>query len=228
MFGKKFEITEAQIKKLNSLLPKELQSDNFYKKHFISNSSEYLLDRFNNYLNRKKKLKKGITTKKAKLIKIFNTELFEASPLGMIDVGVVNKFTSASTGDRFSNGMIGYAIEGASDETWAKSNSQFKAVEDCKLELLKKAISIYPECNMLFKFQVDFRELGSSGNVFIYMRGTAAKGNNDPKQINKIEINQNINMLTDELEDLKNEILILEKNLKFIPKALKEINEKLT
>ena len=80
---------------------------------------------------------------------------------------------------------------------------------------------------MLFKFQVDFRELGSSGNVFMYMRGTAAKGNNDPKQINKIEINQNINMLTDELEDLKNEILILEKNLKLIPKTVKEINEKL-
>ena len=134
----------------------------------------------------------------------------------------VNKFTSASTGDRFSNGMIGYAIEEAFDGTWAKSNAQFKAVEDSKLELLKKAISIYPECNMLFKFQVDFRGLGSSGNVFIYMRGTAAKGNNDPKQIN-----QNITRLKEELEELDNEINILIENRKLIPEDVKEINEKL-
>ena len=189
MFGKKFEITDAQVNKLNSLLPKEFQREKFYKEHFNTNSPEYLIQRTYEYFLRKKETakqllnqinqhKKGVKSEKAKLIKIFNTELFEASPLGMIDVGVVNKFTSASTGDRFSNGMIGYAIEGTFDETWAKSNAQFKAVEDCKLELLKKAISIYPECNMLFKFQVDFRELGSSGNVFIYMRGTAAKNEN--------------------------------------------------
>ena len=234
MFGKKFEITEAQIKKLNSLLPKELQRNEFDKTHFDQLYPSYLFENFENFINNRKtaanELHLHIQSKneeKAKLIQIFNTELFEALPLGMIDVGVVKKFTTASTGDRFSNGMIGYAIEGAFDETWAKSNSQFKAVEDCKLELLKKAISIYPECNMLFKFQVDFRELGSSGNVFIYMRGTAAKGNNDPKQINKNKINQNINMLTDELEDLKNEILILEENLKLIPKTVKEISEKL-
>lgn len=34
MFGKKFEITEAQIKKLNSLLPKELQRTTFDKRNF--------------------------------------------------------------------------------------------------------------------------------------------------------------------------------------------------
>ena len=140
MFGKKFEITDAQVNKLNSLLPKEFQREKFYKEHFNTNSPEYLIQRTYEYFLRKKETakqllnqinqhKKGVKSEKAKLIKIFNTELFEASPLGMIDVGVVNKFTSASTGDRFSNGMIGYAIEGTFDETWAKSNAQFKAVE---------------------------------------------------------------------------------------------------
>ena len=165
---------------------------------------------------------------KAKRIKIFNTELFEALPLGMVDVGVVNKFTTASTGDRFSNGMIGYAIEGAFDETWAKYNAQFKAVENSKLELLKKAFSIYPECNMLFKFQVDFRELGSSGNVFIYMRGTAAKNENyNAIQKKEEEINQNIDRLNEDLKWLNDEIQILKENRKLIPETVTQINIKL-
>ena len=47
-----------------------------------------------------------------------------------------------------------------------------------KLEFLNKAKKVYPSCNMIFKYEVDFREIGSSGNVFIYMRGTASIGKN--------------------------------------------------
>ena len=36
-------------------------------------------------------------------------------------------------------------------------------------------MEVYPESNSLYNYDVDFRELGSSGNVFIYMRGTACK-----------------------------------------------------
>ena len=32
---------------------------------------------------------------------------------------------------------------------------------------------------MIFKFESEFREMGSSGNVFIYLKGTASIGDNN-------------------------------------------------
>ena len=63
--------------------------------------------------------------------------------------------------------MIVYAIEQASDEVWAKNNAQENALNEVKTELIKKALALYSECNMIFKFESEYREMGSTGNVFI-------------------------------------------------------------
>ena len=51
-------------------------------------------------------------------------------------------------------------------------------MNEVKLKLLGKARVVDPSCNMMFNYDVDFREIGSTGKVFIYMRGTAVVGEN--------------------------------------------------
>jgi hypothetical protein len=194
MFGKKeVKLSESQIEKLNSLLVDELKKEVWTTKDFdnysiyhkvealktdvkkLLESAESELPRFAEYT---KTFEDSIIEIKANKIIIFNTELYEAKPIGMVDIGRVKKFGTASTGNRFENGVIGYAIEQASDNAWASNNSQENDLNEVKSELLIKAKTLYPDCNMIFKFESDFRELGSSGNVFIYLKGTAAVGNN--------------------------------------------------
>ena len=195
MFGKKeVKLSSSQIEKLNSLLVERFQKDEWTTKDFEGNESIYYkfealktdvtkllvsakseLERFVLY---QKKFEDSIIEIKANKIIIFNTELYEAKPIGMVDIGRVKKFGTASTGNRFENGVIGYAIEQASDNVWASNNSQENDLNEVKTELLIKAKTLYPDCNMIFKFESDFRELGSSGNVFIYLKGTAAVGEN--------------------------------------------------
>ena len=111
----------------------------------------------------------------------------------MVDIGMVKKFSTTSTGNRFENGMVGYAIEQAFDDVWAKNNAQENALNEVKTEFLKKTASLYPECNMIFKFESEFREMGSSGNVFIYLKGTASIGDNNGMEEIKSEKSRLLN-----------------------------------
>jgi hypothetical protein len=189
LFSKK-ELSEEQVVKVNALLPEKHRKSQWFERDFhgeIDNiykkTEDYIYRNFR--VPEKKKNKALLDFKKTKedtfaaKIKIFNTELYKAEPLGMVDIGGIHQFSASSTGDRFSGGLIGYAIESAADDMWSKGSSQEEAVNSVKLALLKKARSLYPECNLIFKYEIDFREMGSSGNVFIYMRGTACKGENE-------------------------------------------------
>lgn len=225
IFNKKIELTQKDYDKINSLLPDHLKG--IWDAQYITDGKLIL-----SYLNYRKELEKNLIqlnnrlsninkskkTSIASKVLIFNTEIYNAEPLGMVDVGIIERFGATSTGNRFENGLVGYAIEGAFDNVWANNNSQFSAVENAKLELLIKAREIYPECNMLFKFEIDFREIGTSGNVFIYARGTASKGQN------KLLLNLIAKIEEDEVKT-KSEIEQLEKKLKFIRENEKNIPE---
>ena len=158
---------------------------------------------------------------------IINTEIFDAKPIGMVDAGEIHQFSAPSTGDRFAGGLIGYAIEQATDNVWAKASNQENAVNKVKLKLLKKALTIYPNTNMIFKYDVDFREMGSSGNVFIYMRGTAANGDNKEVLKVKKEQEQKIELISKEIEEIKIELKDLISKANLIPQSIKEIKDKL-
>ena len=233
MFGKKeVKLSESQIEKLNSLLVDELKKEvwttNDFKGDYSIYSKVYTLKtnvtkllfsakselkRFTQY---QKEFEESIIEIKANKIIIFNTELYEAKPIGMVDIGRVKKFGTASTGNRFENGVIGYAIEQASDNVWASNNSQENDLNEVKAELLLKAKTLYPDCNMIFKFESDFRELGSSGNVFIYLKGTAAVGDN--KEMHKA-INEEEELLAKrelQKQEIEAKIETIQKKYQFI------------
>ena len=239
LFGKKeITITEEDVQRINSLLPEPLQKDVWYASEFVDGG---VLRKHRQYVT---KLQLSLDTSQKELSKmkgefvddeepkilIFNTELYEAKPLGFVDLGVVVKFGTTSTGNRFENGIIGYAIEGAIDDAWSKSNAQYEAVESVKLELLKKAKSLYPNCTSIFKFQIDFREICSSGNVFIYVRGTAAEQENKIVDNTPVKIEDNtlveaeIVSLEKEIDDLSELIKKLNLEQKKIPKNVLELS----
>jgi len=221
----KITITEEDVQKINSLLPEQLQKDVWYVSEFVDGGvvrkhNQYVIKfqlSLNKSQNELKKIKGEFEDKEELEILIFNTELFEAKPLGFVDLGMVTKFGTASTGNRFESGVIGYAIEGAIDDTWSKSNAQYEAVEKVKLELLKKAKSLYPNCTSIFKFEIDFREIGSSGNVFIYVRGTAAESEN------KV-LDKTVTELDKTVVETENEIVSLEKEIDELSELTKELN----
>lgn len=230
------ELEEYQNDNLNKILPEEFRKDTWKISDFKGSDSIY--ERYDSILQAKKtafiKFQEKLEEKHQELdsvyirnIIIFNTELYEAKPLGMVDIGLVERFGAQSSGDRFAAGAIGYAIETAADDTFAKSNAQEKAVNKTKYELLKKARQVYPDCNQLFKFQVDFRELGSSGNVFIYMRGTAAIGKNDQMAKKVQEKKEEISLVEDQLKNMKKEIEEMQETKSKIPENKKEIESKL-
>ena len=163
LFDKSINLTKEDNEKINSLLPQDLKrtqwgandiidgnlNSNYI--YFCHKSEEDLMK-----LNKKiSKLNKKRASSIASKILVFNTEIYDAKPLGMVDIGVVERFGATSTGNRFENDFIGYAIESSFDNVWAKNNAQFSAVQNAKLQLLLKAKDIYPECNMLFKFEID-------------------------------------------------------------------------
>ena len=245
MFGKKeVKLSESQIEKLNSLLVDRLKKGVWITKDFDGNESIYYkfealktdvtkllvsakseLERFVLY---QKKFEDSIIELKANKIIIFNTELYEAKPIGMVDIGRVKKFGTASTGNRFENGVIGYAIEQASDNVWASNNSQENDLNEVKTELLIKAKTLYPDCNMIFKFESDFRELGSSGNVFIYLKGTAAVGEN--KEMHKA-INEEEELSAKrelQKQEIEAKIESIQKRYQFIIENYKKIPSKIS
>lgn len=240
MFGKEEKLTPTQIEKINSLIPEKFRKDSWSNKDFNSSAGIYqqirlFRDMINNDLQSKKIEFEYLTNKgkddveqkiqelKISKIIVFNTELFEARPIGMVDVGMVKRFNSTSTGNRFENGMIGYAIEQASDEVWAKNNAQENALNEVKTELIKKAAALYPECNMIFKYESDFREMGSSGNVFIYLKGTAAIGNNNRMNSFKKEVKTLLDEFEQKKVELKKEIEIIQKDCQLIKDNIEKI-----
>ena len=236
LFGGKFEMTDAQTKKLNSLLPKNLQQEFFEKRHFkgeykiINQHRAYreqlakTIDKLNDEI---KEIKSSLLKEKSFKIKIFNCSIEKTKPLGMVDVGAIHQFSGSSTGERFAGGLIGYALEMAIDDVWKKSTKQEEAVNETKLKLLMKAISLYPTCNVITNFDVDFREMGSSGNVFIYMRGTACEGENDlVKKIEK-EITQQIKEKEKIIEQTQKQLESAKQNALQIPETIEQIEEKL-
>ena len=235
IFGSKFGLTEQQTKKLNSLLPEHLQKKEFveddfktlsiYTKH--KNLRRIKAKKIDDLVFEQKELKEKIIDEQASRIKIFNTEIFDAKPIGMVDAGEIHQFSAPSTGDRFAGGLIGYAIEQATDNVWAKASNQENAVNKVKLKLLKKALTIYPNTNMIFKYDVDFREMGSSGNVFIYMRGTAADGDNKEVLKVKKEQEKKIELISKEIQEIKIELKDLISKANLIPQSIKEIKDKL-
>lgn len=220
LFDKKIkEITSEQSDILNKIVPESYRRDVWEKKDFRVTTILEAIDADKVALNREIAIKED---EKADYIAetvsilernvlLFNCELNEAEPLGIVDIGEVERFGAQTSGDKWANGLIGYAIETSFDEVWAKGNAQEQAVARTKNKLLHKAKKIYPDCNMIFNYTVQFRELGSSGNVFIYMCGTAAIGKN------KRHLNQ-----------LKSVELEREKGVKEIDKQLEPLNKKLS
>ena len=251
MFGKVVVLSASQVEKINSLVPKQFRKDSWIKKDFKDTNGIYqhirdyrdkkisfLASKKNEleFLNKKgqEQIKEKIVHLKTSKIILFNIEPFDAKPIGMVDIGMVKRFNSPSTGNRFETGMIGYAIEQASDEVWAKNNAQENALNEVKAEFIKKTAALYPECNMIFKFESEFREMGSTGNVFIYLKGTASIGNN--KGMEEVEKEQN--RLTEELKQKKEELIkqvetiqeeynFVQENINKIPKSKSEIEKML-
>ena len=228
------ELSSEQCAKINEILPEKYQKDTWISKDIFGSNG--LIDSLRterlNKQNEIIKIKDNITHAKSTSgsleaisshIRLFNTELFNAEPLGLIDIGIVSKFAAASSGDRFAAGAIGYAIENAADETYAKSGFQEKAVSDAKMALMKKARSIYPECNVIFKYDIDFRELGSSGNVFIYLRGTACKGENPALEKAELDYHTAIEADENKLTSLSREIDQLNEIVSKLPSAKKDL-----
>ena len=240
MFGKEVLLTTSQVEKINSLVPKQFRKESWNKKDFKDTNGIYqqirryrdkktslLASKKNEleFLNKKgqEEIKQKIVDLKISKIILFNIEPFEARPIGMVDIGMVKKFSTASTGNRFENGMIGYAIEQASDEVWANNNAQENALNEVKTEFLKKAASLYPECNMIFKFETEFREMGSSGNVFIYLKGTASVGNNKGIEDVNYEKERLLNEFEIKKEKLIKQINIIKEESQFITDNINKI-----
>ena len=220
LFNKEIELTKDDFDKINAILPSEIRKDFWGYNEIIEGGLNRQYVEFRDKIEVKKdnlktnynNLKRILDSKKenseeyiASKTPIFNTDIYEAKPLGMIDVGIVKQFGTASTGNRFENGVLGYAIEGALDKAWSENNTQFAAVQTAKIELLKEAKRVHKDCNCIFKFEIDFRELGSSGNVFIYARGTACKGDYKNSEILEKEFNMTISIEQKELDTIESE-----------------------
>lgn len=247
LFNNEIKLTKDDFDKINAILPPEIRKDywgyneiidgGLIKQHseFIDKIKVQKTNLKTNYNN----LKRTLDSKKenseeyiASKTSIFNTDIYEAKPLGMIDVGIVKQFGTASTGNRFENGVLGYAIEGALDKVWSENNTQFAAVQTAKIELLKEAKRVHKNCNCIFKFEIDFRELGSSGNVFIYARGTACEGDYKSTKILEEEFKTEISneqkeldRIESEWEEIKLKLNKLSKGSASIPESKSELKK---
>ena len=220
LFDKEIELTKDDFDKINAILPPEIRKDFWGYNEIVEGGlikqyrefrDKVEVQKTNLYTNYKN-IKRNLDSKKenseqfiSSKTPIFNTEIYEAKPLGMIDIGIVEKFGTASTGNRFENGVLGYAIEGAMDKVWSENNTQFAAVQKAKLELIREAKRVHNDCNCIFKFEIDFREIGSSGNVFIYARGTACEGDYKSTKILEEEFKTEISNEQKELDTIESE-----------------------
>ena len=189
MFGNKTKsLTEKESAAFNSILPEKFHQeiwkvDDFLSKDLFRRVKHHVEDIKQDYeklelvIDKKEKVReellKYISAEKCAALKLFNVDYKDAELLGMVDIGLVKTFTSASSGNRLEGGAMQLIIEQAFDEAWKTNNSQMKGLNEVKLEFLKQCLDEYPECDSVINYEVDFREMGSSGNVFIYMKGTA-------------------------------------------------------
>lgn len=169
------KITNKHVDLLNTYLPEEIQVNTFKLSEL-----EFLKGKIENYIS---EVKKDLTEKADYLLKLKEERLFDkyrlfnvplkGKSLGLVDVGLVQRFSSKSTGNSFENGMLQHAIETSFEKVWAENNAQYNSVMLVKNRLKHKAMELYPESNAIENFKINFRELGNSGNVFIYANGTA-------------------------------------------------------
>ncbi len=115
-------LEESQIRNLNNILPQKFRKDSWKTNDFKGDNSIHNRIRglIHSHISSYDRLKVNIDKLETSIqdliisnIKIFNTELYEAETLGMVDIGVIEKFAASSTGDRIAVGMIGYALEQA-------------------------------------------------------------------------------------------------------------------
>ena len=239
----KTSLTAEESQVLNSILPEKFHKEIWKEKDFIysikqkveayiielrkeitnlNRSVESQDESINEYVN-------SLIAEKCSKMKVFNCENKDAKLLGMVDIGLVKTFTSASSGNKLEGGAMQLVIEKAFEDSWKTSNAQMKGLNEVKLEFLKKCLKEYSECDSVINYQVDFRELGSSGNVFIYMRGTASilgnKELDDLRQNEKSRIEQFKKDLTEKIPktiELKEEqIKNFQRNLYDIPSNFK-------
>ena len=254
MSEKKISLTAEESQVLNSILPEKFHKEIWDKTAFtwnlFNNVRDYLHDlehtsifnlkrELDNKDEAKKLFLESIEAEKCAALKIFNVENTDAKLLGMVDIGLVKTFTSASSGNKLEGGAMQLIIEKTFEDSWKTSNAQMKGLNEVKLEFLKKCLKEYPECDSVINYQVDFRELGSSGNVFIYMRGTASiLGNEKLKNVingydsgiaawkNKFNVE-----IPNEISNLKAEIQKYRTTLNDVPsnfkKAVKYVERKM-
>ncbi|UGU17723.1 hypothetical protein LS482_07550 [Sinomicrobium kalidii] len=228
------KLSRNQITTLNKILPEHLQKPDWTESDFKGTNSIYkrielkiegLVSSVTADNKKLKKLNEDLNEIPIKNIKVFNIEPFDAEPLGMVDIGIIKRFGSTTTGDRFANGAVGYALEAVFDDAWAKNNAQENAVNEVKYKLLEKAKHFHLDCNLFFKYEIDFREIGSSGNVFIYMRGTAAKGKNVTMDAALQKTKTEVAQFEKNIEKKKNELKSLGEVKSKIPQSPKQIEE---
>ena len=218
------KFTDKQIQLINNYLPEDLKVSNFKMnevEHLISKINTYILE-LNSELN-----KKAILLLKLKEENLSNSYMIYNVPingksLGLVDVGLVSRFNAKSTGNSFENGVIQYAIETSSEKVWADNNSQYNSVQEIKSQLKIKSISLFPKSNAIENFNITFRELGSSGNVFIYASGTASI----PESNKELKGNEEIQLIIEEIKKLNKKIETSKIKFKELPDYL-EIKEEL-
>jgi len=218
------KFTDKQIQLINNYLPEDLKVSNFKMnevEHLISKINTYILE-LNSELN-----KKAILLLKLKEENSSNSYMIYNVPingksLGLVDVGLVSRFNAKSTGNSFENGVIQYAIETSSEKVWADNNSQYNSVQEIKSQLKIKSISLFPKSNAIENFNITFRELGSSGNVFIYASGTASI----PESNKELKENEEIQLIIEEIKKLNKKIETSKIKFKELPDYL-EIKEEL-
>tara|TARA_B110000967_G_C18851657_1_gene544973 strand:+ start:163 stop:852 length:690 start_codon:yes stop_codon:yes gene_type:complete len=218
------KFTDKQIQLINNYLPEDLKVSNFKMnevEHLISKINTYILE-LNSELN-----KKAILLLKLKEENLSNSYMIYNVPingksLGLVDVGLVSRFNAKSTGNSFENGVIQYAIETSSEKVWADNNSQYNSVQEIKSQLKIKSISLFPKSNAIENFNITFRELGSSGNVFIYASGTASI----PESNKELKENEEIQLIIEEIKKLNKKIETSKIKFKELPDYL-EIKEEL-
>jgi len=218
------KITDKHIQLINNYLPEDIMVSNFKM-----NEVEHLKSKINKYIF---KLNSKLNKKATLLIKLKEESLsnsymiynvpINGKSLGMVDVGLVARFNAKSTGNSFENGVIQYAIETTSEKVWADNNSQYNSVQKIKNQLKIKAISLFPESNAIENFNITFRELGSSGNVFIYASGTASI----PESIENPKENREIQLIIEEIKKLNKKNETSKIKFKELPDYL-EIKEEL-
>lgn len=250
----KTSLTAEESQVLNSILPEKFHKEIWDKTDFAFNLHRQVIEflhelEYTSIINLERELKNKDEAKKLILesneaercaaLKIFNVEHSEAKLLGMVDIGLVKTFTSASSGNRLEGGAMQLVIEKAFEDSWKTSNAQMKGLNEVKLEFLKKCLKEYPECDSVINYQVDFRELGSSGNVFIYMRGTASVLGNEKlknvvkgfdSKISAFENKFNVEM-PNEINNLKSDIKKYRATINDVPtnfkRAVKYVERKI-